>query len=329
MQKAIRQFLYLDTHHLYSFYSQVKDGIPGIIFTERKSVDGGESKAKLSSGLVQEISRNSEEVRESASKTLHDNMYNDLEAELLTQNSIVDINQNYNKTQLLKPEVREDIQTKLLIKVTGSAVLDNYEFLRRITGKFNELIAFVTYLPLVSKFASFREIPLKEIEKIQDQKQRKIIMAFRARDLDKLAELLDNKLDEVALKAVAFVIDNFHENLSFLSVQPFEGLDAPIFSAPMNPAWLRDQANMLRLWYGRKLKFKLTLVGQVGMVHQQADQEELEESPPTDPEKRTVADSLKELIPKLETMAKHFYGDKYPTITVVPLAIYREFVSSD
>jgi len=322
-QRLLRQFIYLDTPSLYSYYSQIKDGLPGMLYSHKRMSDEGEDMGESFDGISRAITRTAKEVMESEAKTLHDHMYNVLEKDLITRRILIDINTHLPE-QLRDMSVRAKLQSAMLIKVSGSAKFDDLDFLQNITNNYNDLIGIIKYFELKNKHPNIQSLTQKEMEALPPD-ARKIANAIRKGDTKEVAKLTDSGINPIIVDAINLVVSKFHERASYMRIQPFQDKDV-IFSAPLNDVWLREKRSLLRLWYSRRIRFKLTLVGQVGIAPQMEDDEvAADDEKPFVTEDPSLGEHLKLLMPALEGMRRAFYGDKYPAFTIVPLAIYREF----
>lgn len=127
--RNIREFLYIDIHRLYSFYSQIFEGLTEKIIEER--VDQSTT-CDAQGSFFRQASSSSQGVEASKyieSSILYDHMYSKLEEKL----NIKDI------STLSDFDKDKSLENNSIIKITGYLEIEDYQNLDSLLEKFNKI----------------------------------------------------------------------------------------------------------------------------------------------------------------------------------------------
>ena len=144
--KVIRDFIYVDQGRLYSFYSQLNEGIAEQIF---KSFIHGESStaAQGSPDVKDEVieSQRTKALQRTESTILYDHMYEQLEDQLRTV--IIDVSE-IPKEKSIDDKLTDDeighyldtLKRAVMVKVVGSVEIEDYQRMDAFIEKANQLM---------------------------------------------------------------------------------------------------------------------------------------------------------------------------------------------
>ena len=257
--RIARDFIFLDADRLYSLYSQIFEGLPTATFDlSYGSVhDTDSQKGRFMAGQSHQQAV-TEGVQKLEEKTLHDYMYNKLEAEL--SDSIVDGN------TLNLDSSRELLQSSPLIKISGSAEIEDYARLSEFAGFFNQLAEVIAAASLQSEGDELAKKIDRSIENITDPNERSRAKAGAKKKLKpkEVAKLLNLSQDEELLRGIQFMVEKFafSEGVE-ISVAPLPANTQLTFRGVVDRTWLRLSVDMLRSMYGGFAECNWTMVGHI------------------------------------------------------------------
>jgi hypothetical protein len=303
----IKNFIYLDEQKLYSFSSQLFEGITEYFLNQQgcEHTEEESQKGKLTSGRVI-----ADVVKEAASSTtkkfLHDHAFNLFEAELLKNDLLLDVSS-------------KDI-------TFDEICLSNKSFIRiRSKGKF------VDISEIQQLFIHFNEIG-KAIATS--------LMSDELQELDKLLAINKNSKEAKELQSQLnkAVRENIAESQLCLPKVILDGLDTIIeqffgsklvyfkqfvnnveYSSCMDPQHLRESIQAICKKYARKTAKEFVVIATICHSHntQDSDVKEL-------PEDSTLLSHLVGLAENLYEIEQIFGSKGENEIIIEPIAIYTE-----
>jgi len=140
---VVRDFIYLDVEQLYSLYSQAFEGVADqIVESSLGQLETEESKKgpPLSGTSIEQ--RVAEASLRTESKVLHDYMYNRLEREI--ENKIL------STSGVTKENYADRMKGAAMVKVVGSAEIDDFDWLTTFLKKYNDIAEAIAYATLSS-----------------------------------------------------------------------------------------------------------------------------------------------------------------------------------
>lgn len=278
-EKCLKDFIYMDKDRLYSLYSQIFEGVIESLVTSR-FVDEENQKTdkKLEQRLI-EASFKSQNI------VLFDHMYNMLEEKM--QPYIFNID---SKTAI------DDIPIDGIVKVSGEAVIDDYEHLGYFFENYNSIGESLAAITLISNNNS----------------------SISNNGIERYAK--DNNLhfDKKFISSMVNLIRFFHDNAIDLSIRSSAN-DNLICCAVLNPKGLRINANELRTLYGSHPIMNWSVVGQVTNISSRYyNQREKFEANTTS--FRAMFDRLEDVDKSLDKILEQ--GSNI--VKIAPIAVYVE-----
>ena len=275
--KLVRDFIYLDRERMYSLYSQLFEGV---VETMARSVTSGTGEDKKDHKLEETIFDASTKVQ---NVILFDHIYNMLEEKMTPDLMLVDVNTNIDE---IKPDS--------IIKITGYARIEDYDYLLHILDSFNEIGSAAATITLKKDDTS------KQVSKNQVDQYAKNNNLY----LDKkFSESLTKLIDEIHGKTMEIVIPVASETLN------------ADFKAFINKKHLRISQESLKDIYGFAPCMEWTMVGEVTDLSYR--------NPNTSLKDAGVISSLLGSLTDLTTSFSALTGER-KTVRIAPIAIYIE-----
>ncbi len=293
-ETIIRDFIYMDKDRLYSLYSQAFEGvIEAFIESYSNSLQSEENNKNHIKGQTLET-----QVAEASTKTenkiLYDHMYNLLERKL--SNVTFNINSNENISI-------NDLKNKQLIKVTGKAIIQDYDRLKLYSEKFNDLGKILAY----STYSSLSKT---------DKKTNNI------NNVNDLAKKLGLQVDKTLLDNIKTLTEFFNKDGYDVIISANNSAEI-LYRGIVNKKYLRVHPDMLRTLYGDEPPMEWTLVGMITYIPTNGiNNYVLEESTNNN---SSISDAYQIMFQSYREIEKTFFeGKEIKKIHIAPIAIYTE-----
>lgn len=311
---TVRSFIYLDEHKLYSYSSQIFEGLTEYIVSTRtegrEQNESGTAPLKSDQILADIFSEHSatEEKR-----FLFDHAYKLMEDRLIADGAVLDI----DRTSVDSADV-----TKCdFVRIKGSITFNDVRITKNFVSQINSIGEAITY---VTNYKSIAEGRTKLSAEIKDKSKLAAANTLLAESLRKLAEQNglhhDPKFMDYAVKLLDFGFEDQFEIRIQLSDAELAHCSA--FSAILKRQCLREAESMLVRKYGRKTEREFTLFG---VVVQAGPRETA--APPSS----TNSSDSENLRAKLLTMVDNFVqmdeamsGRSSNEVFVDPIAVYLD-----
>lgn len=267
-QVVIRDFIYVDADRLYSLYSQVFEGVASSIiesyFASNVATEEQKGKPLQGSSQSEQLTETSQRTE---SKSLYDHMYNRLEDRLnpqITDASVIN-RENY----------KDVLENVVMIKITGTAEIEDYQRLTVFLGRFNELGGAIGYSQIQTLKQAVEkqwEKRQEEIENSRDRNTRKTGLDKLQRDKDKFQKSVIEYLakqglhqDEQLMANLGLLIEIFYPDGFEVIITPDQERDI-VYRGVLAQNWLRISPHFLRSLYGTTVSAKWTMVGKVTYI---------------------------------------------------------------
>ncbi|EPW7001993.1 DUF6414 family protein [Vibrio parahaemolyticus] len=304
----IKNFIYLDEQKLYSFSSQLFEGITDYVLneefldksTEKSSKDGTPiTSSQVIANVIRETSRTTEK------KFLHDHAFNLFEKEILSTNKLLDL----TSTDLSSIE---SIATtdKPFVKVTAQGHFIDLQELSHLFSHFNEIGKAIAVLPLTEDF--------QKLEKLKAvHKQSKEVKDLQSELDKKVRSLIANGLSLPPTSTQGFqtILEHFGDNI----VRFQQNLDSLAFTSCLDSSSLREPLKAIYRKYSRKTAKKFTVIATIS--HANGTQDVTFAEPP---EGSNMLAHFKEMGEHLYDMEQTFIGKSENEVLLEPIAIYTE-----
>lgn len=304
----IKNFIYLDEQKLYSFSSQLFEGITDFVLneefldksTEKSSKDGTPiTSSQVIANVIRETSMTTEK------KFLHDHAFNLLEKQLESDNLLLDLtNSTSSYSNLCNSE-------KSFVKIKSPGMFLDLRELQEFFLHFDNIAEALTILPLTEVI---RELEAKKAEDgLKNPEVKK-----RQAELDKY--IRTNKanisgLPERSTASFHTIMERFGDKLIRFK-QSHQDIS---FSSYLEPSNLRDPITSIYRKYSRKTAKDFVVLGVISHATN------------TPPPELNKAEGDSNIFSHIENMGEHLYnlestfsGRKGNEVIIEPIAIYTQ-----
>jgi len=322
---TIRDFIYVDADRLKSLYSQVFEGVAEQILQSYmdSSTTSDQQKGAIASGSTTEA-----QIAEMSSRTenkiLYDHMYNSLEFKL--EKSILEV------SEIPPDDYTETLSKAFMIKVRGTAEIEDYNRANVFMEKFNSLAEAIAYF--ISQAEEFKN-KINELEKqtkvgtVPEKNQAKNDLK-KIRDPKLLSKEIGLHQDEKLLNHLKQFVEIFHPEGFEITIKPDQRCENIVFRGIVDKKWLRVKPEFLRALYSGLVNMEWTMVGQITFLPLKGfklEEPELDLNTQNTFEKNSpsLRDPFRNIFQGMRTFDSMFLESQQRVeILVCPLAIYRE-----
>ncbi|EKD9068581.1 hypothetical protein OS318_003021 [Vibrio vulnificus] len=301
----IKNFIYLDEAKLYSFSSQLFEGVTEYVLNEQQLNEESEKTSKesmTSSKVIADVIRETSKFTEK--KFLHDHSYNLFEKELKNQKLLLDLNDSkYTYNDILN-------SGKSFVRIEAKGTFLDLKGLQEFFKHFNDISEALAILPLTEHLQTL------ERKKISDPKapstktlQSKLDQLIRERK----AELTG--IPKSSLSGFNTVLEHFGDDIIRLKQ---EYGDTAITSC-LNSDFLRDSLTAIYRKYSRSTSKEFVVLGIISQCE------------PSPSPKLDECGKGANVFSHFENMGQHLYnlettfnGIKLNEVIIDPIAIYTE-----
>ena len=251
----IKSFIYLDDYKMYSFSSQLFEGITQYILNEESKAaeEQHEQKGSFFSGMFMAdmmLQKNAQ----TEMRYLHDFAFNLFEKELETRNLLFDV---------LQETTIKDLRDKGFVRVKGKIIfedytkilytLDNFNDIGRAIGELQDINTAETLKAFVEKASQTKDREQKHKNRQALKQMDKLI----EEDLKKRGLMIDEKIKDNLYKILTFGYRDSYEVR--ISVEN----SSTLYTAIINQEFLKESENSLISKYSRLSEKEFTLIGVV------------------------------------------------------------------
>jgi len=326
--KKLRSFLYLDNYKMYSFSSQLFEGLTEYIVESHASKVSSEAsqKGKIGSGrIIGDIIENNSSHSEK--KFLHDYSYYLFEEALVAQNRVLSISaENYH-------ENIDKISDYSFVKISGKVIFNDAKILEETIKNYNEFGEAVGYLQFHNQIKRVQNAA-EDVKNITDRNHKAKAKTIINKEDNAFKQLLienNLKLDEVFLKSLAYIVD-YGYNKQFEIQIPILDKDNShaLFSAQLIRENLKDNEYNIIKKYSRESEKEFKLFGILTQRLGKADRknqftnfrEKLnQQKNDTD---SSMKEAIFEIIEKMSDLENVFIGKLDYEYVIDPIALYME-----
>lgn len=139
-------YLYVDLPKVISLYSQITGGVVEIRETIKEHAQSADNKRNYDFKVFRHDAGGTENDKRGIKEFIkpHHSLLAELEHELAAQGFLLDLTKNNTSgCSLRTPELRKALSTTLCVKVTGRAVIEDYERIKGVAGAFPEVVKLI------------------------------------------------------------------------------------------------------------------------------------------------------------------------------------------
>lgn len=336
---SIKDFIYIDTPKAISLYSQMTGGIVDL---RESTVAGSQSQDnkrnydfKVFKHDAGGTTERSEEVKEVIKP--HHSLLNELEDELIAKSLLIEIESSIS---LSEPEFRRRLKEAMCVKVTGRAVVEDYQRLSGIAEVWPKIVEFIAKSQQSNLRESDEYLQLDEQIKRAEHETKAIKdRNEKSRKREKVAKLrkhLDSLVSGATMGGVEqWILDGlktwiaaFQPDITNLRV--YHNTSTPnehIFGHLKREHFEDHDSSSFHFTYGSMPTEPLTLVGIVTSVPELADDDfnPLTEFGEDRADDEVVEDGFRGVFRGFDGVERMIRTCRHPRVLVYPLLVYRSF----
>ncbi|MER2996146.1 DUF6414 family protein [Pontibacter populi] len=254
----LRSFIYLDNYKMYSFSSQLFEGLTEYIVQSKsdKSIEEEQQKGKLGSGrILADIIE--KDISQTEKKFLHDYSYNLFEETLVNSGRVLELNQGNVNSEI------ENIHNYSFVKITGRVVFNDSKSVQHTIENFNEIGEALTYISNRGAIEEMKSTLSEQAKGIKDRnaKAKANALIRNALDVKKMAKEQSLYFDPEFLKKLSYILE-YGFNQQFEAQIPFEHDDAfQLFTAQLIRENLKESEFNIIKKYSRETEKEFKLFG--------------------------------------------------------------------
>ncbi|NQE06434.1 hypothetical protein C5S32_11245 [ANME-1 cluster archaeon GoMg1] len=298
----LKDFIYLDIDRVRSFTSQLFEGIPETI--DSKNGKEQDIKGKIKGGMPFLISGGLEggslfRQEKTETKSLQHYIYVLFEDRLNDLKKLSVLNEKFDEKNWVEGIVRKGLKESEFIKITANVKIFDYEYLDN---------AFKMVKGLPETVAELTSMSLTKDKR--KQKKRETLKEMGARDWDS------------TINPISKFMETMYKGIISLKIYPVGTDSAPYLLGRLNKNYLQYDRETLLFQYGTEPNQKWTIVGQISTI---PDEKGINVEKPQLKEGYNMLDmeNIMEYILKLMVTTGLKFSVSYPSIGIIPLAIYR------
>lgn len=322
-QLTIRDFIYVDADRLNSLYSQVFEGVAEQII---QSYMDSSTKSDQQKGAIASGSTTEAQMAEMSSKTenkiLYDHMYNRLESKL--EKSILEV------SKIPENDYIETLSKSFIIKVRGTAEIEDYNRVKIFMEKVNSLVETIAYSMIKAEESNINELG-KMVKTASASEKKQLTDRIKImKDPKLLSKEMGLHQDEKLLEYLKKFVELFHPEGFEITIKPQERDENIVFRGVVDKKWLRVKPEFLRALYSGLVNIQWTMVGQITFLPLKGfklEEPQVKVNTPNTLENNSpsLRDPFRGMFQGMRVFDSMFLESQQRTeILVCPLAIYRE-----
>ena len=298
----LKDFIYLDIDRVRSFTSQLFEGIPET--SDSKNGKEQDIKGKFKGGVPLLASGGVESglllrQEKTETKSLQHYIYVLFEDRLNDLEKLSVLNEKFDEKDWFEGIVRKGLKESEFIKITANVKIFDYEYLDNAFKMVKGLPETVAELTSMSSTKERRK-----------QKKRETLKEMGAQDWDS------------TINQISKIMDTMYKGIISLKIYPVGTDSAPYLLGRLNKNYLQYDRETLLFQYGTEPNQEWTIVGQISTI---PDEKAIAVEKPQLKEGYNMLDmeDMMEYILKLMVTTGLKFSVSYPSIGIIPLAIYR------
>ena len=298
----LKDFIYLDIDRIRSLTSQLFEGIPEAIDSKKGKEQDIKGKVKggvpllISGGLEGSLLFRQEKTE---TKSLQHYIYVLFENKLNDLGKLKVLNEKFDEKDWVNDIIREVLKETDFIKITANVKIFDYEYLDN---------AFTMIKELPDTVAELASMNLTKDKK--KQKKRETLKEMGAQDWDS------------TIKSISRFINTMYKGIISLKIYPTGTDSIPYLLGRLNKNYLQYDRENLLFQYGTEPNQKWTIVGQISSI---PDEKVVTVEEPQLKDEYNMPDmeNMMEYLLKMMVTTGLKFSVSYPSIGIIPLAIYR------
>lgn len=258
MDMKIKSFIYLDDYRMYSFSSQLFEGITQYILKEdvQAAEEQHEQKGRILSGMFM-ADMMFQKNAQTEMRYLHDFAFNLFEKELVERDMLYEV----------QPEnTIEDLRDKGFVKIKGKIIFEDYTKILYMLEHFNEIgrsLGELQNAALIEEMKNFKSQTIVTNDREQKNKKKQVDKRIDKLFEDQLKQqglIIDEKARENIHRILSFGYRDCYEMRLSMENSPTQ------YSAIINQEYLKESETSLISKYSRLTEKEFTLIGVVSQA---------------------------------------------------------------
>jgi hypothetical protein len=316
--EKIKSFIYLDEYKMYSFSSQLFNGLTEALieYHENDGLDQETQKGPIGSGKVlSDIIRRSEGKQEI--RFLHDYAYSLFEKKLIED----------GRLSIIKNDLSDEFfdNKKSFMKITGSLKFKDAQKTINTFREFNKIGGALAYLSSYASLEQLRQTEKAKIDAISDRNEK-----------SKLQVKLDNTIkqtmkasieeaglhfDEKFLENMIYVLEYGYKDAFEIEMPATINDTQVLISAFFNREYLREDEDLIIEKYSRATEKAITIVG---IITQYIGHSATIPTKNSELSPQTIKQSMSQMTDQLVNIEESMIGKAENEIIIDPIALYLE-----
>lgn len=342
----LRDFLYLDLDKVSSIFSQLTGGlVTGTEITTGKEKDERNIRKydlKIFTPEFGGAETQSSQLVER--RVMHHDLFNRVERLLFEKDYALDINESIKLVDVKSGEAHKKFNETFYVRCTGWPIFEDYDKMKTIGNNHNKLMKFINNSALSTlkdsqeyKDISFQiETAKNEVKKERDR-NKKALKQKQIATLEKsINQLLDgalcSKVDEWITEGFSHWVDTFIKDAIYFHIYPFEeSTDFHVKATLKRNCYVDGSTEYTDFAYTGRPNIKLTLFGLVTSIPPKGEhpfdpmvefQNHIPKDEKDDP--KGFESAFRGLFRGFDGLDNLSKFERYPNITIYPLAIFRD-----
>lgn len=334
-------YLYVDLPRVVSLYSQLTGGIIESRETTKEHAQSSDNKRAYDFKILKHDAGGTANDKNGIKETIkpHHSILIELEDELKKQGFLLDINEIIDTVSLRDGQLRKQLKSTLCIKVTGRAVIEDYDRIKGIAKAFPDVTKFVnkSIEKGIKDNPQYKAIE-KQLTDLKNQlsqekdKSKKLVTEQYLRTLkSELAALSTSspisQVEQWILEGFNTWVDTFLPGIINLRIYPcLERPDEQIFGHLKREFFEDSDTNSFHFTYGSLPTEEITLIGIITAIPTEDTEKfnPLAEFNKTELENsETVESGFRGLFRGFDGFEQMIRTSRFPRILVQPIIVYR------
>lgn len=302
----IKNFIYLDEPKLYSFSSQLFEGVTEYVLNEHswESEEQDNLKGTLASGRV--IANVIKEASSSTTKKfLHDHSFNLFEQELIRTDNILDVTTGF---QSFADVCGTD---KSFIRIRAKGKFIDLKEIQELFNNFEKISEAIAVLPAIEQLQELEKLKASNTNAAEAKKQQSQIDKY----LNQRRAEINAGIPKRSIGSFETIIENFGDDI----VRFQQEVADVIYSTCLSQEFLRDSLKTIYRKYSRKTAKEFIVIGFIS----HADGTQAPEVKDI-PEGSSMLSHMIGMAENLYDLEQSFGGKADNEIIIEPIAIYTE-----
>ncbi|MEO7990064.1 MAG: hypothetical protein ABI663_11010 [Chryseolinea sp.] len=319
----LRSFLYLDNYKMYSFSSQLFEGLTEyVVRSQTDKTEQSETSPSGSGKVLADIIE--KDASSTEKKFLHDYSYNLFEDALISQGKVLELDRNSIAIKI------EDIKNYSFVKITGRVVFNDLKQIGDTISNFNSLGEALGYLTMKNAYDKEVKAAKDQFKSITDRSQRaKVEALFKNKaDFKKVLQEQNLQFDAEFLKHLSYILD-YGYNQQFEVQIPISTDDEQnfMFSAQLDRGNLKDNEYRIIKKFSRETEREFVLFGILTQIQPASEKISLLEktmSKVAIEENVNMKEALMNMVGLMTNIEKTFTGKLDYEYIIDPISLYLE-----